>query len=162
MKESDDEMRPPESVVSDLENATIIRVDEAPPNKQNKFSRFQKKNRGTWEQSNVENKEVTYRRDNLRRYDAISSSLELTSYQSSRGREIMDGLDLEDIGLRLDIVAFGLCVLLANDDVRDGERYYPNKQAEDDRLFEEMADTLDLSQPKQASVVEKIRGRVTL
>lgn len=162
MKESDDEMRPPKSVVSDLENATVIRSDEAPPNKRAKFSRFQKHNRDTWNGPERENKEVKRRQSNLHRYDAISSSLELTSYQQQRGREIIDDLGIKDIGLRLDVIVFGLCVLLANNDVRDGKRYYPNAGAADDRLFEEMADTLDLSQPKQASIVEKLRGIIEI
>lgn len=160
MQESEDEALPPESVVSDLENATMIRVHEAPPNKQEKFRRFQKKNRGTWDQSNVENKEVTHRRDNLRRYDAISSNLELTPYQKKRGRELVDEIDLEPYSL--DLVIFAVCVLLVNDDVRKGNRYYPNESAEDDRLFEEMGDTLCFSQRRQASMVESLRQKVDL
>jgi len=162
MKKSDDEMQASNSVISDLENATVIRSDEAPPNKRAKFSRFQKHNRDTWNGPERENKEVKRRQSNLHRYDAISSSLELTPYQRKRGREIIDDLGIKDIGLRLDVIAFGLCILLANDDVRNGKRYYPNNGAADDLLFEEMADTLDLSQPKQASILEKLRGRVTL
>jgi len=160
MKESDDERKPDAVIGSDTPNATKIPVREAPPNKRAKFKRFVAHNKDTWNGPERENKEVTHRQDNLHRYDAISSSLEMTPYQQKRGRQLLDEIDLEPYSL--DLVVFSLCVLLVNRDVKKGNRYYPNESAEDDRLFEEMGDTLGFSQRRQASMVESLRQKVNL
>lgn len=160
--EHTEERQPPEVMTSDTDNATKIPVEEAPPGKKYKFSRFRAYNTGTWNGPKRENKEVIYRQDNLHRYDSLASSLDLNEYQKGRGRSLLDEFDFREEGVKVDNIIFGICVIVANDDVGEGSRYYPNPNAPDDDIFKEVGDSLELDLSQQASAVEKVRSRVNL
>ena len=157
-----EERQPPEVLTSDTNNATTIDPSEAPGNKKYKFRKFRAYNTGTWNGPKRENKEVIYRQDRLHRYDSISTSLSLTDYQKSRGRKFIDDIDFEEMGIRVDVIIFGVCVLVANDDVRDGKRYYPDPHAANDRCFQKVADSIDLEAREQRKVTEKVRDKINL
>jgi hypothetical protein len=157
-----EEKEPPEVITSDTNNATTIQPKEAPPGKRRKFKKMRAYNTGRWNGPKRENKEVIFREDNLHRFDAISSSLGLSDYQKQRGRTAFDDLHVRSIGLKVDTIIFGICVLVANAAVDDGCRYYPNPEAEGDSQFEEVADSLDLDRGDQLSVIEKMRGACSL
>jgi len=115
-------------------NATNINPNDAQTEKQRKkFSRLSKYNRGIWNGPRRENKKVTRRQDNLAIFDSLAGQLELTNYQKKEGRRVLDALDLRKIGKSVDLIAFSVCVLVANDDVPDGYRYWPRaKNADSD------------------------------
>lgn len=155
--EHPEERQPPEVITSDTDNATKIQPKEAPQSKRAKFRRFRAYNTGTWNGPKRENKDVIYHQDNLHRYDSISSSVNLSDYQRKRGRSMMDEIDFRELGCAVDGFIFAICVLVANDDVPDGSRYYPHPEANDDEEFRKLADSLDLSRGKQISLIEKLR-----
>lgn len=158
--EHTEEREPPDVMTSDTNNATKVHPEDAPPHKREKFRRFKAYNRGTWNGPKRQNKEVVRRQDNLHRYDSLSSSLGLNDYQQSRGRSLLDEFDFMKEGVKVDNIIFGICVIIANDDVKDGCRYYPNPNAPDDDVFEEVGNSLELDLSQQASAVEKVRSRV--
>lgn len=160
--EHPEEREPPNVMTSDTDNATTIQPKEAPPGKREKFRRFRAYNTGTWNGPKRENKEVIHRQDNLHRYDSIASSLSLTDYQKGRGRKILDEIDFRREGIRVDTLIFGICVIVANEDVYDGSRYYPHPEAKGDDDFEKVGDKLSIGRHKQISVVEKIRSQIDL
>jgi len=143
------------------ENATFFDVDDAPPDKQEKFRRFSAYNTGKWNGPRRENKEVVYRSDNLYRFDCIASSVELTEFQKRRGRDVFDSLDFQEIGKPIDQIIFAVCVVVANAAVRSGTRYWPHSDSKnEDDPFGVVADELDLTLSQQLSVVQRVRARV--
>lgn len=164
--EQPEEREPPDVITSDTDNATKVQPKDAPPHKRAKFRRFRAYNRGTWNGPKRENKQVVYRQDNIQRYDAISSSLELTPVQKSRGRDVFDSLNLGEFNKgseTIDHVIFGLCVLLANDDVRDGTRHWPHPDNGGmDEVFMQFAEDLGLDLSEQMSIVQRVRPRTRL
>lgn len=160
--ENTQEKAPPEVITSDTGNATKVHPSDAPESKREKFRKFRAYNTGMWNGPKRENKEQVRRQDNLHRYDSISTSLNLTNWQKKRGRTILDELDIKDIGIGVDAIIFGICVLVANADVRDGGRYYPNPEAAGDVDFEKVADVIDIGRSSQLSAIEKVRSRVDI
>lgn len=157
---------PPSVITSDTNNATTIQPKEAPPNKREKFRRFRAYNTGTWNGPKRENKEVVHRQDNIQRYDAIASTLSLTQNQKNRGREIFDSLNLTEFNKgseTVDHVLFGLCVLVANDTVRNGTRHWPHPDnGAMDSIFMDFAEEIGLSLNDQMSIVQRVRTRTDL
>jgi hypothetical protein len=153
---------PRDVITSDTENATVIRPREAPQHLRAKFRRLREFNRGTYNGPKREDKEVVYRQDNLHRYDSIASKVLINRFQKERGRELFDSIDVKDVGIGVDPIIFGVCVVVANEDVQSGARFYPNPHTPDDEEFENMAESLGLSSEKQISAIEKVRNRVTL
>lgn len=88
------------------------------------YEKFSHYNRG-WNGPKRENKEVNRNQDNLAIFDALAGQVELTDYQKAEGRRILTQLDLPNLGRSVDLVAFSVCILVANDDVHDGHRYWP-------------------------------------
>jgi hypothetical protein len=152
----------PEVITSDTENATKIQPDEAPPDKNRKFRKFRAYNTGMWNGPKRENTEQLRHQDNLHRYDSIASSLSLTDYQKDRGRALISDFEFSKLGMDVDRFLFALCILVVNDDVRDGSRYYPHPKATGDPDFEKVGKSLDLDREAQISAVEKVRDRVDL
>jgi hypothetical protein len=155
----------PDVIASDSENATKIQPKDAPPDKREKFRRFRAYNTDMWNGPKRENTEEFRRQDNLHRYDSIASSLHLNSYQKSRGRQILDDLDVRSFGLCVDNIIFGICVVVANSDVHNGTRYWPehpDQKTGDESAFEKVAESFDLGWRKQMSVIKKIQSRVDL
>lgn len=152
---------PSDVITSDTDNATIIPVSEAPPHKQQKFKRLREYNTGRWNGPKREETEVIRREDDLHRYDAIASSLDITNYQKSKGREIFDNLSFHDLGESIDEIAFVVCMLVANDNVNNSQRYSPqyNWGTSDDR-FEKVAENIGISQSKQMSLYRKVEWKV--
>lgn len=157
--ENTKEREPPNVITSDTSNATKLQPKEAKPKDSAKFRRFRAYNRGTWNGPKRENKEVVHRQDNLHRYDCLSSSLSLTDHQKSKGRTILDQLPLGKLGRPIDDVIFGICVVVANEDVRNGSRYYPNPEAAGDVQFEKVAGSLGLDRSAQLSIIETVRKK---
>jgi hypothetical protein len=159
--ETTEEKEPPEVITSDTENATKVIPTDAPEHKRTKFRKFRAYNTGMWNGPRRENTEEFNRQDDLHRFDAIASKLELTSHQKSRARQLLDDFDAHHFGDSIDHIIFGICVLAANHDVYDGSRYYPNPEAAGDDAFERIADVLNLDRSDQLSAIEKVRSRVT-
>lgn len=161
MERSEDEKQPPEVITSDTENATQVRPDEAPPHKRQQFERFRAYNTGLWNGPRRENTEQIRRQDDLHRYDAMASSIGLTDYQQQRGRKVLDDLDFQTLGLPIDNIIFGVTVVVANEAIEDGYRYWPHPEASaNDERFAEFADEIGMNQREQLSVVQKIRSRI--
>lgn len=160
--ETPDERQPPDVITSDTDNATTIQPKEAPNHKQHKFRKFRAYNTGTWNGPKRENTELLRRQDDLHRYDSIASTLLLNDYQKSRGRTVFDDLDFHQFGRTIDHIIFAVCVLIANDDVEDGSRYYPHPEIDTSSPFAELAASLDLSRREQISIIEKMRGVINL
>jgi hypothetical protein len=158
MSEENLQKEPHNVITSDTENASRVEPKDAPPHKRKKFEKFRAYNTGMWNGPKRENTEQFRHQDNLHRFDSISSTLCLTDYQKSRGRSLMVNFDFQDIGHSIDHVLFALCVLLVNDDIGSGCRYYPLPSAPGDAEFESLADELGLSPGKQDSMIEKIRN----
>ncbi|UBF19282.1 hypothetical protein HRTV-17_gp83 [Halorubrum phage HRTV-17] len=151
------EKQPPEVITPDTENATYF-----DPNERNadsdKFKRLMLYNRGTWLGPGEENKKVTHRQDNLAILDSLSGQLELTPFQKEKARRIYDSLDLQDLGKPACLVAFGVCALVANDDVHDGTRYWPTAN-DTCELFENIAGNLGFTENQQLSIILTIDHR---
>jgi hypothetical protein len=160
--DTSEERQPPDVITSDTDNATKVEPKDAPAGKRAKFKRFRAYNRGTWNGPKRENKDVIHRQDNLHRYDSISSSLGLKDHQRQRGRKVLDELDFRRLGCSVDKFIFGVCILVANYDVEDGNRYYPHPEATGDADFVRVAESLGLDQDDQISIVEKVRSRVDI
>ena len=164
--EHTEERQPPDVITSDTENATKIQPKEAPPNKREKFRKFRAYNKGTWNGPKRENKKVVHRQDNIQRYDAIATTLELTKSQKSRGRDVFDSINLSEFNMgteKIDHVVFGLCVLIANDDVHKGTRHWPHPDNGGmDSIFMDFAEDIGLSLNEQMSIVQRVRARVNL
>lgn len=157
-----DEEQPPDVLTSDTDNATFIHPSEARPHEREKYRRFRAYNTGLWNGPKRENKEAVRRQDNLHRYDAISSQLDLTPYQKQRGRAILDDIDLRATGKPLDHVAFAVCVVVANADA-EGKRYWPHAEKRDnDPIFAEMGGSLSMSIGQQLSAVMVVKQRTTV
>lgn len=151
------EKQPPETITPDTENATYFDPNER-NSESSKFERLMLYNRGTWLGPGEENKRVTHRQDNLAILDSLSGQLELTSYQKSEARRIFDSLDLQDLGKPASLVAFGVCVVVANDDVYDGTRYWPTAN-DTCGLFSEIADNLGFTENQQLSIILTVDHR---
>lgn len=161
--DSPEERQPPDVITSDTENATTIQPEEAPPGKLLKFRKFRAYNTGTWNGPKRENKDVIYHQDNLHRFDSLSSSLNLNSHQKSRGRKLIDEFDFRDLGVEVDFILFGICVVVANTDVDDGTRYWPqhpDQRREGEDVFIEVAESLNLDWKQQMSAIKKVQSRV--
>lgn len=156
--ETTTEKEPSEVITPDTENATYFLPDEAPASNTN-YERLQLLNRNTWVDRREENKEVKHRQGNLALYDALSSQLELTDYQKSRGRTIIDRLKLGEWGIPTELVAFGVCAVVANDDVPTGTRYWPTAH-HTDKLFERIGDDLEYSSKQQLRVITKLKAGI--
>jgi hypothetical protein len=158
------ESEPSEVITPDTQNATYFDPNdcEAPmkvPNDRTvDYNRLRLYNRNTWTDRREENKEVTHRQDNLAIYDAISSHVELNSYQKSQGRKLFDRLDLGDIGKSARLVAFGVCVVVANDDVPGGSRYHPNMK-NPSGLFHSLSQELGFEKNQLLSIIGIINSR---
>lgn len=159
--ESPEEREVPTVITSDTENATTIHPSEAPPGENRKYRKFRAYNTGRWNGSKRENKEVIHREDNLHRFDALSSSLNLNGYQKNRGRNLLDDIDAGEMGLKIDAVIFGICVVVANADVRNDTRYWPHPKSEsNDKQFARVAESLEMTRKEQLSIVQQIKSRV--
>ena len=106
---------------SDTDNATTFHPAEAPPELRRLYERLFKYNIGdtrTWSDH-----EALRKRDNLALYDAISSQVDLTKDQRRRGRELFDRLNVRRIGYGAELVAFCVCIHVAE---QDGRRHVFN------------------------------------
>lgn len=168
-------------LTSATENATNINPNEASYDDQPAkysdygtptYEKFTRYNRG-WNGPKRENKEVNRNQDNLAIFDALSGRVGLTDYQKSKGRRTLTQLDLPKIGKSVDVVAFAICILVANDDVHNGHRYWPNgdkdnhpeaftswKSVSDpDNPFEIVADSLSHDEAAILSVLRTVDSR---
>lgn len=161
--ESPSEEQIPDALSSDTNNATEIHPEDAPPHKQAQFRRFRAYNMGTWNGPKRENKSLKRNQDNLHRYDALASSLDLTPHQKARGRSVLADLDIRAIGIGVDPIIFAICVLVANADVDGGHRYWPRSDhPANDRIFRAVADDLGIGYNKQKSAITRVRRRTNL
>lgn len=168
--ESPDEKSPPVTTTGDTENSTHFHSNEGPTTSEDHryalpmktWERRKMLNEGTWNGPKRENKEVTHRQDNLHIYDAIACQLDLTAYQKERGRGVYDDLPLGDLGRPVKQYAFAVCIAVANADA-EGKRYWPveNKQ-DNDPLFAEFGESLDLTLREQLSALMKVKSRTNL
>lgn len=151
------EKEPSEVLTPDANNATFFKPSEGSDNHHQKYKRLRLYNRGTWKDRREENKEVTHRRDNLAILDAIASQLDLTDYQKSESRRTFDGLELGDIGKPADLIAFAVCIVVANDEVK-GTRYYPTKKSTDG-IFSRVSGRLGYSVKKEQAAIGNVEDR---
>jgi len=165
MDDSPTEKEPSEVLTPDTENATYFNYNEAEePNSYSKtpvnYKRIQLLNRGSWHSRYEENKEVTHRRDNLAILDALSSQVELTNFQKKKARRIFDELELGKMGRSVRLVAFGVCAVVANDDVANGSRFHPQMKNSDE-LFEGLADRLGFTEGQLHTIIGVVNNRRT-
>ncbi len=158
MDDSIEETEPSDVLTPDTDNATYFDPDEVTGSTPVNYSRLRLYNRNTWKNRWEENKEVTHRRDNLAVLDSISGELELSDYQKSKARRVFDNLQLGELGKPAKLIAFGVCAVVANDDVRDGSRFHPQMNNPDD-LFVDLADRLEFTTKQLHSVIGVVNNR---
>lgn len=163
MDDSPSETEPSTVLTPDTDNATYFDPNEVEETTNRKGTsvnhrRLRLYNRGTWKDRREENKKVTHRQDNLAILDALSSQLELTSFQKTKARTIFGNLELGQLGKPARLVAFGVCAVVANDDVPDGSRYHPQMNDPDD-VFEHIADRLEFTERQLHSIIGVITAR---
>lgn len=122
------------------------------------YERLRLLNRGTWLDRREENKEVTHRRDNMSVLNSISGQVELTDFQKQKARRLFERLDLREIGKSVEIVAFAVCAVVANDDVHHGSRYHP-RMVNPDREFAHIADRLEFTETQLHSIIATVIDR---
>lgn len=154
------EKQPPDVITSDTENQTIIPVDKAQPEKQEKFRRFRAYNTGLWNGPRRENKKAVHRQDDLHLYDSIASQVCLTQYQKARGRRLLDSISVDSYTTQnggdrpTKSVIFAICIAVANDDVPKGTRYWPHPDTKsNDHDFERVAESIPTEWPDLVSLV---------
>lgn len=162
--QSTEEREPPDVITSDTDNRTKVQPKEAPPHKREKFRRFRAYNTGTWNGPKRENKEVVRRQDDLHRYDSIASTLLLNRFQKEKGRRVFDELNFHTFGYSIDHIIFGICAVVANDDVENGTRFWPQHpdQIDDDyeSEFADLGASMGLDWKEQMSAIKKVQSRV--
>ena len=94
------------------------------------------------------------RMDLLALFDSISGHLELTPHQKRIGRDAMGRVDLNKLGISMEMAAFCLCVLAT---APDGRYYHPQARS-NDRLMADMADELDLNKNKIIRALRRIES----
>lgn len=128
------------------------------------YRRLAMLNTGLWN-GKWENKEALHRSDNLGLFDAIASSMDLTDYQHRRARHLFDKFPLGTFGYEARIVAFVICVLVAEE---DGREFDPTEKVADesdlqevetDEQFHRVALNEGLHYGTLESVIHKIRDR---
>jgi len=152
MEKAPDEKEPSPTLTPNAENSTHFDPSEVNGTTPINYKRLQLLNRGTWNSRYEENKEVTHRQDNEAILDAVCGQLQLTDYQKKESKRILEDLDLQDIGKKVRLVAFGICVVVANRDARDGKRYHPQSPSLDP-LFEDTRKSLKLSKTQTYSIM---------
>lgn len=135
------------------ENRTSFNPDDASSGQEERFEQLRETNRGYWRgHADTANQAAQDRRQ---RYEAIASQLDLTDAQQTRGWRRLQSVDLQRMGLSLDLVVFCLCALVVRD---DGREFHPHRSNENnDELFVEMAERLDFRESLMASCWEKLR-----
>jgi len=94
--------------------------------------------------------------------DNLSSQLGLTTEERSQSRHHFVTLDREDLGLSSDLVAYCVCAYVVEQNERNEERRcHPNvpEKTKDD-LFQQIAESLDLSQREIVKTYGKIQNRI--
>lgn len=147
---------PPDYLTPNTENATFFKPEES--NDPEHFDRLRLYNRGTWKDRREENKAVTHREDNLAILNAIACQLDLPKFQKSEAQRIFDQLDLQRIGKKASVVAFGVCLIVANQYCPRGKRYWPTGNNTDTE-FERIADDLGLNTSRQLSIIHVVNYR---
>lgn len=135
------------------EDRTQFCPEDAPREQQDHYEMLRNTNRGYWKGFAVTaNQRATERHQ---RFQTIASQLELTDYQEQEGQRMLDSIDLQRLGLSLDLVLFSLCALVVRD---DGRAYHPYRSNDNnDDLFVELAEDLEFRQSQIASCWEKLR-----
>lgn len=157
MDETTIETEPSPVLTPDTENATYFDPSEVNESTSVNYRRLRLYNRNTWHDRREENKPVTRRRDNLAILDALSGQLDLTDYQKDKARRTFDQLHIKDIGEPVQLIAFCVCTVVANEDVPDGYRFYPQMN-DPDELFVEIADNLDFTVSQLHRVISLVSG----
>jgi hypothetical protein len=143
----------------DTENATHFHYEEAPDHKQDKFRKFHLYNTGLCN-GKWTNQQLRRKMDNLARFDAISSQLELTEYQKRRGRKLFKNINLSKFGVDADIISFCLMAIVARSDNRI---YHPQRnESRNDPLFQEFAEELHCSNERILSCYNKVEREVNV
>lgn len=130
-----------------------------------RYKRQAQLNTGLWN-GRWENKEQLHRQDNLARFDALSSALDLTDFQKERSRHLFDEFPLGTFGYSVDIVAFSICILVAEEDGREFDPAVNISSEEDlddiegDELFHEIALEQGYHYGRLETVINKIRDRM--
>jgi len=85
-------------------------------------------------------------------FDIVASQLELTPYRRQQTEMVFMQLDLQRLGLPMELVAFCLCALAAR---QDGRMYHPNRSEENnDKQFLDFAQSL--SEREQSLIVKTL------
>jgi hypothetical protein len=120
------------------------------------YNRLAEYNRGTRTGRNRADRTLIGQRDNTVVFDTVASRLELTRYQRSRARIMFGRLDLRKLstpnGIDVYVVAFMVCAVACRD---DGRLYHPNR-GDNDELFVELADDLEIVDRLARSAYSKI------
>jgi hypothetical protein len=108
---------------------------------------------------------ILRRQDNLAIFDAISSGVDLTTYQKEVGREIMKTAPLRKWsspnGVDGILVAICVCATVLKNDWRSGRAYHPNRNDENnDDLFVRLLDRFSYRKSTIRSCIQKVDGHV--
>lgn len=155
-----EERLPPESITP-RNHDTYFRPSEAEglsDERREQLKRMFMWDIGIWKGGDrLEDTSEVRRRDNLYLLDALSSRLELNHSQKERARLLFGELDLRKLGRPATLIAFCVCVVIANED-SVGKRYWPGSKR-NGSLFERVAEELGFNDEAYLSVMLKLENR---
>jgi hypothetical protein len=129
----------------------------AQTNKQKTFKRYSELNQGRLVVAGRWNTPYETYEVNRDTIETLSSHLELSESQRREARCCIHALDLEDWGIRGDVVAFTLCQYIVHNDEADVRSCHPHSEAEDvPKEFHTAFSSLDIPEDRLASAYGKV------
>jgi hypothetical protein len=126
------------------------------------YDRLADYNRGVWTGRNRTDRTVARQNDTDSIFDTVASWLELTDYQTERSRLVFNRLDLAKLstpgGIDTYVCAFFVAVIVCRE---DGRFFHPNR-SDNDALFVEVAENLEIDDELARSAYLKILDEVEL
>lgn len=125
--------------------------------KQETFSRYARLNQGKLVVPGRENTPYKTYETNRDTIETLSSHLELSESQRKEARCRFHALDLQDWGIRADVIAFTLCQYIVHNDETDVRTCHPHTEAEDvPKEFHTVFSSLDIPEDRLASAYGKV------
>lgn len=130
--------------------------------KQEYFKHLKETNEGRKNGEVWHNTEYLTVEDNNHLINTFASQLELSEQQSKRADSYFHNFDLQEWGVRKQLVAYALCAyVIKNDEQNEVRRTHPNVPDGDrDTLFVQMADSLDITHREFVKTYGKVQSKV--
>jgi hypothetical protein len=95
--------------------------------------------------------------------ETFTTNLELTAAQTSDAASFFSVFDLQEWGIRKEVVAYALCAyVVKNDERNEYRRTHPNvPEGDRDTLFVDMGNSLEITASTFVKTYEKVRSKVS-